>query len=198
MRCERDINPVIHHLEWISGEPSSIHHVAKFKWRGDKLRIQRKVTLCQTCLCYPCKASTLTIPLFIFILSFTFMRERTIRFLTDSLFTSEICRTLFTSNLFPLSFPFRFSCHFHCATFFKIDSNSYQFILKRVFCNKQVGVAVTLLYLESSEAQFGCQLHHKLLTENCRAIPHSIQVDAGNVSPWSHNRFLLNLFLLDE
>jgi hypothetical protein len=152
MRCERDINPVIHHLEWISGEPSSIHHVAKFKWRGDKLRIQRKVTLCQTCLCYPCRASTPTITLSIFLLSFPLIREYTFHLLTDFLFTFEICRSLVTSNLFPLSFPFRFSCHFHCATFFKIDSHSYQFILKMVFCNKPVGVTVTLLHLDSSDS----------------------------------------------
>jgi len=117
MRCERDINPVIHHLEWISGEPSSIHHVTKFKWRGDKLRIQRKVTVCQTCLSYPCRASTITLS--IFLLLFPLIREYIFRLPTDPLFTFEICRTLVTSNLFPLSFPFLFSCHFHCATFFK-------------------------------------------------------------------------------
>jgi hypothetical protein len=152
MRCERDINPIIHHLEWISGEPSSIHHVAKFKWRGDKLRIQRKVTLCQMCLCNPRRTTALTITLSYICVLIPPCACIYLRLLTDSLFTFEICRTLVTSNLFPLSFPICFSCHFYSVTFFKIDSHSYPFILKMVFCNKQVGVGVTLLHSNSRDA----------------------------------------------
>jgi hypothetical protein len=135
MRCERDINPVIHHLE----EPSPIHQI---KGRQDnasreKLFFGKRASVIHV--------TTLAITLFfMFLLSFLLTGEYTFWLLTDSLFTFEICRTLVTSNVLPLSFPFRFLCHFYCVTFFfKLLLIQTKFILKMVFSNKQVGVTMT-------------------------------------------------------